>query len=668
MALYKLLDFALQIRAVGFKGAAAAIQGVNRNLEKTKGLAETVSRTRAAVEGLASAGVLLGAGEMARGFIEAASSMQEAQARLAAATGLSSNFIAELKEHAESFSETNFGATAEGYIGTFQTLYQNLHSTKAAMAATDYTFKAAEATGASYAAVVGLVNAAHENFRAPAQQVAQVLAATQRQFTLGTDDMDGFTHSIARMAGAAKLTNTSLSQLAALAGEANQLLPGGRGAQLMASLISELPAIAAKNGISVQNGLIGVIDQIHARTNGLSGAALQGALGAMGLKGRIGAELMPLLDNIEKVKSAAASIQSGGAKDLASALASASSTYPAQMADFSHAMANLRDTLGGVLLPELTKFAKSMTDIASATRSFLEHHENVKKMALGLGAIAALGAALSVVGSAIAFIGGGLAFIPAAATAASTSIGFLTTMMEGLSVASLAFNPIAWAALAVGAAVLIYEYWGPIKSFFEGLWTGIKSTFENFDTWTRGWAATFGKILLIGLTGPFGMIAIEIYRHWGEIKKACESVAGGILGYFKGNSPPPLGPLHNLNKVDLVETIAETIRPAAALGALKRTAAAIAVAMPLIFAPVAASASPGPRGGNPRRIPTSLAERRRGASSAASAPIIVVNLTQEIKLSGKTSDQDLKELADKLARDMYDALEREQARRDRKKL
>jgi len=111
-------------------------------------------------------------------------------------------------------------------------------------------------------------------------------------------------------------------------------------------------------------------------------------------------------------------------------------------------------------------------------------------------------------------------------------------------------------------------------------------------------AAGIGEAVLIGITGPFGLIASEIYKHWDSIKAACEKIGAGIRDFFVGHSPPPMGPLHELGRITIAETIAERIKPAPILSAVRRTAAAVAIAAPMMVgAGSAATASTSPAGG-----------------------------------------------------------------------
>lgn len=90
--------------------------------------------------------------------------------------------------------------------------------------------------------------------------------------------------------------------------------------------------------------------------------------------------------------------------------------------------------------------------------------------------------------------------------------------------------------------------------------------------WVERWSDQFGKTLLVGLTGPFGMIAYEIYQHGKEIEKAAEWAAHGISKFMVFHSPPEAGPLRDLGNGRLMKTLADSIRPAPVIAAAYRVA------------------------------------------------------------------------------------------------
>ena len=61
----------------------------------------------------------------------------------------------------------------------------------------------------------------------------------------------------------------------------------------------------------------------------------------------------------------------------------------------------------------------------------------------------------------------------------------------------------AGAALLAVAGYEIYQHWNGINTLFSGI-----------GNWLGGWGATLGKAILMGIAGPFGMIAGEISEWW----------------------------------------------------------------------------------------------------------------------------------------------------------
>jgi hypothetical protein len=126
---------------------------------------------------------------------------------------------------------------------------------------------------------------------------------------------------------------------------------------------------------------------------------------------------------------------------------------------------------------------------------------------------------------------------------------------------------IAGIGAAVAAAIAIWVTWRhEIYDWFAELPAKLGSA-----TWWKNMGLAIvrgigdGMLAGIGyLLGPLGKIGSLIIDH------------------FKGHSPPPLGPLHQLNKVNLVRTIADTMTPAPMLSAVRRVALVTALAAPMM--------------------------------------------------------------------------------------
>ena len=281
-------------------------------------------------------------------------------------------------------------------------------------------------------------------------------------------------------------------------------------------------------------------------------------------------------------------------------------------------------------------------------RSFTELPANITRSTIALKnwSIAAIkGIPSSIISGLTAFKRGFLA-IPGVIK--SAIVAFCTFSLTLLT------NPIGWIALAVaGLGFVIYKYWKPISGFFRGMWQGLKEGFAPLMPLFQRLAVVFAPIIkpiqaVIGwfkkLVKPVedtGGVAEKMGVRFGKAianiivkivelitkvfefgKKIGEMLAGGILskiGKTKDaigkhaqiirdhlpHSPAKTGPLKDLHKIKISETIADAIKP-----------------MPIIKA--MNNALNLKTGGTKANV--------RGASSGS----VVINYNPTINLSGST--------------------------------
>lgn len=197
----------------------------------------------------------------------------------------------------------------------------------------------------------------------------------------------------------------------------------------------------------------------------------------------------------------------------------------------------------------------------------------------------------------------------------SAFLGFPSMIMKAI-VSFRAFSltlltsPIGWIALAIaGVAVLIFKYWKPITAFFKGMWQGLKEgmqplmpVFKQLGTalspiikpiqqlwnWIKnlikpvddvgGAAESMGvkfgralanvivivtkfiaKIVECGIKIPI-MIAQGILSGVHKVTDAIKKVTQSIRDHLP-HSPAKTGPLKDLHKIKISETIATAIKP-----------------------------------------------------------------------------------------------------------
>lgn len=183
---------------------------------------------------------------------------------------------------------------------------------------------------------------------------------------------------------------------------------------------------------------------------------------------------------------------------------------------------------------------------------------------------------------------------------------------------TLLTSPLGWIALAIGVvALVIYKYWKPISGFFKGMWQGLKeglqplmplfqrmgkalspilAPIKAIVDWFKklikpvedtGGAAEkmgvrFGKAIaniivklveLVTKAFEFGskitsMLAAGIMSGIAKVKGCISQVAQVIRDHLP-HSPAKTGPLKDLHKVKIVETIASTLKPLPLQNAMK---------------------------------------------------------------------------------------------------
>jgi len=130
------------------------------------------------------------------------------------------------------------------------------------------------------------------------------------------------------------------------------------------------------------------------------------------------------------------------------------------------------------------------------------------------------------------------------------------------------------------------------------------STFHSGLSSIGAYLHAHWQMLLIGaMTGPLGLILVAIKALFPQLYESgahlMQSLASGIASAIEWPitkikelatkihsylpfSPAKEGPLRELNRVRIVETIADTIKPGPMLAAIRRVAAAAAVAIPMM--------------------------------------------------------------------------------------
>ncbi|MBW3513063.1 phage tail tape measure protein [Janthinobacterium sp. NKUCC06_STL] len=186
-------------------------------------------------------------------------------------------------------------------------------------------------------------------------------------------------------------------------------------------------------------------------------------------------------------------------------------------------LANLKLTMGEKILPLYAQGLEMAISAITRLNGFMERNPTVAKIMIT--AFAVLAGLLLVLGPlmlGIAAMIGPYAMLHVMFAKMGVTGGVLTPILRGLGGAfmwagravlwlgrALLMNPIGIAITVIaGAAFLIYKYWEPIKGFFRGLWSDVKTAFAG---------GFVGINSLIANWSPLGLF----YRAF-----------AGVLGWF----------------------------------------------------------------------------------------------------------------------------------------
>src|SRR5208337_5297202 len=264
-----------------------------------------------------------------------------------------------------------------------------------------------------------------------------------------------------------------------------------------------------------------------------------------------------------------------------------------QLAKMWNNLAILRETIGETLLPSFNSLILKINGALKAVTDFAEAHKPLVAFALKFAAI----------GAAVLMVGGGLLVVSGAVMGFISAWGAITAIPGIiLALATPLGVVVAASALIALGAYEIYEHWAGIKTFFGGVWDSLKTEATEVGGW-----------LLPALTGPFGLFIVGIQKFFPDIYNSgvalIENLAKGIgsaamapvkavegiLHLIREHlpfSPAHVGPLKDLNRARIIETVAETIRPGPAVSAMRRVAQAMAIAATVTMPPAAAMAMP----------------------------------------------------------------------------
>ncbi len=420
-------------------------------------------------------------------------------------------------------------------------------------------------------------------------KLGDVLANT---FTSSNTTLSGLGETMKYVAPVARSAGMSIEQVAAMSGKlGDEGVKGSMAGTALNAIIGRLAAptgaaaqklkelgIETKDGVGNLKDLPSLLAEIERATTGMgSGEKLEFMNAVYGMEAASKAQILQTQaasGSLQKYEQALR--QQGSAQRIAE---KQNATAAGAMKRLGSAMESISITIGNVLLPSVTSmvevFASVIGSIGSVAESFPVATKVVVGFTLGFGGMVI---ALSAGAYAASFLQVGFLKLQNIFTATSTAVKWLslnlrlgtiaqktyalgsTILNTSLKATGAAFrfvgnsilwagrallmNPIGLAVTAIGlAAFAIYKYWQPIKSFFSGLWTQVKTAFDGglsgIGALILNWSplGLFYKAFA-GVLGWFGVELPETFTGFGG--KMVGSLMDGIKSLL-----PDVGGLFN---------------------------------------------------------------------------------------------------------------------------
>lgn len=436
------------------------------------------------------------------------------------------------------------------------------------------------------------------------------------------DSVGGSTETISdfvnRVGATGKLAGLSAKELAALGASFNALgISSERGATASNNLLGKITAVGtlspnAKKAVTEmgftvdqlqasmakdgQKGLLTVLERLK------TFAPSKQLELATRIFGRESAdEILTLVAGLDKYKQGLNAI-GNDAGNVAKLNDEMQKKLAASSATFQASMQALGISLGSALLPALNMVLAAATPVINKFAEFARANPTITAVGVAVvGLTAVIFPLLAVVGSAIAAIG----TIVSGVTAA---IGVLTGLGGILGVVGAAFafllSPVGLtlvAFAAVGAAAgAIIAHWSRIAPFFGNLWNQLSSGAMNAGSRMLSALQSAGAAVinyLASLPGRAFQAGMALGDQFAQgiqstISKATAAIASvtSAVRQYLPFSPAKEGALRDLDRIQLVETIAANITSQPLTSALNN---ALGDARSTLATPMAASASGG---------------------------------------------------------------------------
>ena len=432
----------------------------------------------------------------------------------------------------------------------------------------------AKAGGAELAETADIASNILTGFGVGADQMSRVGDILVGTFTRSNVDLAMLGETMKYVGPVAASVGQDIETVAAMAGKLGDAgIQGSMGGTALRSILNRLSAppkaaakalealgVSAKDAEGNMRDVPTVLAEIYEKTKDMGDADRAGLL-----KGIAGEEAVSALQVL--VKQAG----SGGLQEFVGTLKEAEGEASKTARVMADNMKGDLSSLGsawedlGIQMQEqqngpLRELTQSLTGVIRGVKGWIAENPElagqIVKVAAGLAVLVAAGGAVALT---LASILGPIAMLRYGMAMLSVKGGGLLGMLWNLGKTALPLvgkgilfigrallmNPIGLAITAIGlAALAIYTYWEPIKTFFGGLWSEIKAAFS-------GGIGGIGALILnwspLGLfyqafAGVMGYLGVELPGKFSEfggmlisglvngIKNAAGAVKGAVVG------------------------------------------------------------------------------------------------------------------------------------------
>jgi hypothetical protein len=369
-----------------------------------------------------------------------------------------------------------------------------------------------------------------------------------------------------------------------------------------------------------------LLDEVADKMAALEDPTVRGQL-AMMIFGSEGSRMVNMLRN----GSAGLEAMRQEARDLGIVMSDEAARKAEEFSDnllrLTKRLTGVRNEAGIALMPMFDEMIVKLGEVSDRVITWVKANPELIQQ---MGRIAAIAGPIMIgiggIGIVVGGVAKGLSGLASGVMLAVRAFGFMITVTKTLTALMLA-NPVTAIVTGIAvAALLIYRYWEPITEFFSQLWDGVTLRFENFVNYVKALGGVFrqaGANIVDSLREGIAAKWDQFTDWWrGRIQSIRD---------FLPFSPAKVGPLRDIHRIRLVETIADSVRPKPIVDAVRRVAAAAAVSLPLVASPIAAAAVPAQTGA----ATVQQVVRPGNVQNANSqAMMVTVNYSPTINISG----------------------------------